>query len=148
MICKECGKEFTGKIYPNGTCQGCYNYFLKGGTLNPLPLPGIIAKDERGYVTCHICGRSYKRLGSHIKESHDMTIEAYKEKFGLCANSRTTEVNYSKHMSKLAYANGMVERLAISGRATRIHPGETDKRKGKAVRLQECLSRRKGAKAT
>ena len=48
--CKKCGKSITDKIYPNGTCQACYNYYHKGGVDNPLPSKGKIAYDHRGYV--------------------------------------------------------------------------------------------------
>ena len=78
MFCKECGK-FTDRSYA-GMCQGCYNYFRKGGVVNPLPEQGRIKYDANGKVICHICGRSFTRLGSHVKEIHAMSIEEYKEK--------------------------------------------------------------------
>lgn len=141
--CSLCGKKFNGRIYPNNTCQGCYTYIQNGGTFNTPPAAGEITYDERGYVVCHICGRAYKRLGSHIRESHDMTIYEYKEEFGLCNSAKTTEHNYSEHMKELAYINGMPERLQRTGRNTRIKKGEKEKRKGKSARLQECLDRSK-----
>lgn len=142
MNCKKCGKPISGKIYPNETCQACYNYYHKGGTDNPLPPLGKIEYDYRGYVVCHICGRAYKRLGSHIKEWHNMSIAEYKAEFELCNNARTTEVNYSAHMHDLAYKYDMPKRLQVAGKATRIKKGENDKRLGKKVRLQECLNKR------
>ena len=141
MKCKKCGKPINGKIYPNGTCQGCYNYYHKGGVDNPLPQPGKIERDHRGYVICHICGRAYKRLGSHIKESHSMSITEYKEQFELCNNAKTTEQNYSRHMHDLAYKYEMPQRLQIAGKATRIKKGQKHMRLGKKVRLQECLDK-------
>lgn len=142
--CKFCGKMQKGsKVYPNELCQGCYKYFHEGGTINPLPSRGEIARDSRGFVVCHICGRAYKRLGSHIRESHGMTIAEYKEMFGLCANSRTTEQEYSKLMRQHAIENDMPKRLMIAGFNTRIKTGETHMRKGKKIRLQESLDKRK-----
>ena len=141
MNCSKCGKPINGKIYPNELCQACYNYYRLGGTDNPLPALGKIEYDYRGYVICHICGRAYKRLGSHIKESHNMSIAEYKEKFELCNNAKTTESNYSAHMHNLAYKYDMPKRLQITGYSTRIKKGERDKRFGKKVRLQECLDR-------
>jgi len=142
MNCSKCGKPINGKIYPDNTCQSCYLYYHKGGTDNPIPAKGIIAHDYRGYVVCHICGRAYKRLGSHIKECHKMTIADYKAEFELCNNARTTEQNYSKHMSKLAYKYDMDQQLKIVGAATRIKKGQKDMRKGKKVRLQECIDKK------
>lgn len=141
--CKSCNKDITKEDRYGGYCQSCYNYFRKGGTINSLPEKGVIAKDDRGYIVCHICGKAYKRLGSHIKESHNMTILEYKAEFGLCNNARTTENNYSKHMHNLAYEHNMPEMLKQAGQATRIKKGEKDKRFGKKVRLQECLDRSK-----
>ena len=141
MNCSKCGKH-TDHSYA-GMCQGCYNYYRNGGTDNPLPKPGVITYDHRGYVVCHICGKAYKRLGSHIKESHGMTIAEYKAEFELCNNAKTTEKNYSEHMHDLAYKYDMHKQLQVVGKATRIKKGEKDKRLGKKVRLQECLDRSK-----
>ena len=141
MNCSKCGKSISGKIYPNETCQACYNYYHKGGVDNPLPALGKIAYDHRGYVVCHICGRAYKRLGSHIKESHGMSIAEYKAKFELCNNAKTTERNYSEHMHNLAYKYDMPKRLQITGYPTRIKKGQRDMRLGKKSRLQECLDK-------
>lgn len=140
MICKKCGKPIT-RSYA-GMCQGCYKYFLGGGKVYNLPEPGTVARDESGKVICHICGRSYTRLGSHIKESHGMTTAEYKEHYGLCNSTKTTEAAYSTHMQELAYIHGMDKRLLKAGMSTRIKKGETDKRKNKPVRLQEAKDRR------
>lgn len=137
MICRECGKE-TSKLYVS-MCQSCYKYFLKGGIVHKLPERGTICFDDEGKCICHICGRSYKRLGSHVKESHSMTIEEYKEKFGLCRRSRTTEQTYHNTMRKHAFENDMDKNLKIWGENTKIKKGENDKRKGKEIRLQERI---------
>ena len=141
MTCSKCGKSIPDRIYPGETCQACYLYYHKGGTDNLVPPKGRIAYDYRGYVICHICGRAYKRLGSHIKESHNMTIAEYKEKFELCNNAKTTEANYSEHMHNLAYKYDMPNRLQITGYPTRIKKGQRDMRLGKKARLQECLDK-------
>ena len=140
-VCKECGKIIEDKSY-SGMCQGCYNYFRKGGTVNPLPEHGRIKHDATGKVICHICGRAYTRLGSHVKESHDMTIEEYKEQFGLCKRAKTTEGCYSKVMRNHAMNNNMNERLLRAGEGTRIKKGQVDMRKGKKVCMQEILEKR------
>lgn len=141
MICLSCNKELT-RVYPDGLCSVCYKYFRDGGTVNPLPDAGTIAYDERGYVVCHICGKAYRRLGTHVVQAHDMTIKAYKERFGLCNNAKTTESNYSRMMRDYAYQHNMPEQLRIAGANTRIKPGETHLRLGKPTRLQENLVKR------
>ena len=142
MICLSCNKNFN-KLRAGGLCRVCHKYFKAGGTINPLPDVGTIAHDERGYVVCHICGKAYKRLGSHVKGAHNMTIKAYKEAFGLCNNAKTTESNYARMMHDYAYQYNMPEQLRLVGAGTRIKPGETHLRLGKPTRLQENLAKRK-----
>jgi NMD protein affecting ribosome stability and mRNA decay len=140
IICSHCGKP-SPKSY-TGLCQGCYKYFRDGGKIHSLPEYGTIQRDETGKVICHICGKSYTRLGSHIRESHGMTIAEYKETFGLCSNSRTTEKSYSQTMRDKAYEHGMDKQLLEAGKPTRIKAGQTDKRKNKPVRAQEIIEKR------
>lgn len=138
--CRECGKA-TIKSY-SGMCQGCYKYFRNGGAIHPIPPEGRIEHDANDKVICHICGRSYTRLGSHIKESHQMSISEYKEQFGLCSNARTTESAYSHHMSELAYEYDMPNQLKRAGESTRIKKGDKTMRLGKPTRLQETLDKK------
>ena len=138
MNCTSCNKP-TDKSY-GGKCQACYRYYREGGTDNPLPALGKIEYDNRGYVVCHICGRAYKKLGSHIKESHNMTIAEYKAKFELCNKAKTTEANYSEHMHNLAYKYDMPKQLQVAGQTSRFKKGEKV-RLGKKVRLQECIEK-------
>lgn len=139
MICQECGK-YSKKSY-GGVCQACYIYFKNGGKVHALPEQGRLEYAENGKVICHICGRAFTRLGSHIRESHAMTIKDYKAKFELCNSTKTTEKGYSQVMRQNAYEHGMPEQLTKFGKSTRIKKGETDKRKNKKVRLQEILNR-------
>ena len=113
--------------------------------VNPIPEPGRIEHDASGKVICHICGRSYTRLGSHARESHNMTIDEYKHEFGLCKRAKTTEMRYSELMSNYAKENNMDERILILGQATRIKKGENHMRKDKEVCLQEILNKRKAS---
>lgn len=144
MVCPKCGK-ITQRSY-NGLCQGCYKYFKSGGKVYPLPEAGKVEHDESGKVICHICGRSYNRLGSHVKESHNMSIEEYKEKFGLCRRTKTTEKSYSQIMREYAYKNNMDKQISEAGKFTRIKKGENNKRKNKKVRLQEIVEQKRHRK--
>lgn len=139
MICKECGKIMQRGY--TGLCQSCYRYFKNGGKIYSLPKAGTVEHDENGKIICHICGRSYSRLGSHVKESHNMSIEEYKEKFGLCRRTKTTEKSYSQIMREYAYKNNMDKQISEAGKFTRIKKGENNKRKNKKVRLQEIVDK-------
>jgi hypothetical protein len=54
----------------------------------PVP-PRVFSEDEiRAYfegdrIVCLICGRTYRLLGVHLARAHDMTIEDYRERYGL-----------------------------------------------------------------
>lgn len=126
MNCPQCGKSIPNRHY-GGLCQGCYKYFKNGGKIHDIPAAGTIAYDEQGKVICHICGKSFVRLGSHIKENHEMTIDEYKERFGLCKRTKTTEKSYSDTMSRYAKNNGMDQQILQAGKTTRIQKGQVDK---------------------
>lgn len=140
MNCSQCGKPIPDKHY-GSLCQGCYKYFKSGGKIHSIPPAGTIAYDDQGKPICYICGKSFVRLGSHIKESHGLTIAEYKEQFGLCRSTRTTEKSYSNIMKQHAKNNGMDQQLLEVGKTTRIQKGDTHLRKGKEVRLQERINK-------
>lgn len=121
--CSFCNDLYTGKKLPDMYCQKCYKYFCKGGVIHELPPKGQIVKDENGYVICHICGKSFRKLGAHVKESHRMTMLEYKDQFDLYHSSKATEESYSNMMSQYAYQYGMPERLQEAGKDTRTQPG-------------------------
>lgn len=139
MICTSCNRDFDRKQLVDGLCQTCLKYFNEGGEINPLPEPGTIGYDNRGYVVCHICGKAYKKLGAHTYQMHDLLIKEYKELFGLCNNTKTTERTYSQTMRNYAYQYNMPEQLRITGANTRVKPGDTHLRLGKTLRLQEKM---------
>lgn len=143
-LCKCCGDIIENRH--SDLCQSCYVYFKEGGVIHPLPKEGNVEKDERGYVICHICGKAYKKLGSHVANKHNMTTDIYREKFGLCSRTKITETNYSQKMSAFAYKNNMPEQLKAIGLNTRIKFGEKDKRKGKKIRLQERIHKQQRKK--
>ncbi|MFI8085323.1 MucR family transcriptional regulator [Kitasatospora sp. NPDC086009] len=44
---------------------------------------GRLVRDENAdLVLCHVCGRAFRSLGSHVR-AHDMTAAEYREEFGL-----------------------------------------------------------------
>lgn len=48
-----------------------------------MPNYGEIEYDDRGYPICHICGKSFKKLMSHVTQKHGLTALEYKKEFGL-----------------------------------------------------------------
>lgn len=43
---------------------------------------GVLSKEE-GKVQCHICGKWYRLLGSHVVQKHKLLADEYREVFGL-----------------------------------------------------------------
>ncbi|GAA0427024.1 hypothetical protein Acor_65800 [Acrocarpospora corrugata] len=88
---------------------------------------GELARDEEtGKVRCHLCGRSFRALGSHIRV-HDLTADAYREAFGLYATKALT----SHELSEVR--RGRQQRLYRRSAATRasLEPGRKLARSGK-----------------
>lgn len=141
QICPSCNNAFVSKRYPNGYCQRCYNYFRTGGSVYPIPAKGIIAKDEQGKIICHVCGKSFKVVGDHVRLAHNMTIKEYKEEFGICNNTHLTESDYHNKMKNYALHYDMDKQLIATGVNTRISP--TRKlRLGKTDREQSLIAKR------
>ena len=139
--CSVCGHDYTGRKLPDMQCQTCYHYFSNGGKVYDLPAPGTIRKDENGNIICHLCGRSFSRLGCHVRCFHNMTIDEYKEMFGLCQNACMTNDTYHEKMRQYALSNNMPEQLMRTGKNTRFAKGKI--KEHRPVRLQECIDRRK-----
>lgn len=92
--CKLCGKSrcrlsarqcFNDEIY----CDSCYNS-LKKYPYEYVPPMGELHYGSSGKVLCHICGRGFDVLTSHIQTVHKITASEYKKKFGLNRGARLT----------------------------------------------------------
>ena len=129
--CKFCGKP--DKNYA-GFCQRCYYYFVqkKYDIFKDEVEFGKLSfvKDENssqyGMPICHICGRAYIKLQSHIRHTHSMSKHEYCDKFGLDRGIRMTTDTYNKKMSDLAYKYKMDEQLKEAGKNTRFKKGESN----------------------
>lgn len=133
--------------------------------------PGQLTRDpETGQVCCHLCGRWFRALGSHVR-AHGYTAYSYREAMGLCRTRALTAPDLSAAISMrqaAAYADKADVRarlsqghdLARSGRLTR-HARSVDAadrpervaarrrhlaagRDTAAKRREECLARRLG----
>lgn len=58
---------------------------LPDGTVLHAPR-GELVRDGEGRVCCHLCGRWFRGLGSHLR-AHRYTAAAYRETFGLCTTA-------------------------------------------------------------
>lgn len=70
---------------------------------------------------CHICGRWYKGLGSHVVRAHDMTAEEYRTTFEIKVTQSLMGEESSQRLSAAIKRTMNVEQLRrnrIQGRAT------------------------------
>ncbi|MFW5962663.1 MAG: MucR family transcriptional regulator [bacterium] len=86
-VCEDCGREtkriYGMKSFKKRLCQTCYNYYQNGGEIHQLPAYAEVKYDDRGYPICHICGKAYKKILTHVWQFHDLSEKEYKKKFGL-----------------------------------------------------------------
>lgn len=124
--CKFCNK--LDRNY-SGYCQKCYSYFVKLGYKIFESEYGKVCKvtdkqdPQYGMIICHICGRAYTKLQSHIYYTHNLSKKEYCKQFGLDNKVKLTENNYSQKMSKNAYDNDMDKQVVRVGMKTRFKQG-------------------------
>lgn len=145
--CPDCGKQYTRKsTYANKRCQSCEMYFRLGGEINSLPEKGEVALDSRGYPICHICGRAYRKLATHIAQKHKMSAQDYKKEFGLNKRKGITSEQYKKKMRNHIignYKKVVAINLTQKGIKNRFKPGHAGRTRD-LVSLQELKRLQKG----
>jgi hypothetical protein len=81
-----------------------------------------VNKNRDNNLMCKICGREYVFLGSHICQSHNISVDEYREKFELNRNTPLCSAELSKTRRKILcrmMADGVIklkpldERLAL-----------------------------------
>jgi hypothetical protein len=151
--CKECGASSdSSRIIHNDEygdlCSRCYQRVKSSPKTHEKPLYGEIAYTEEGKPICHICGRAYKKLMSHVRHTHEMTESEYKKEFGLnstkgimCEESR----ELARKRALENYDNSILENLLSKGEATRFQTGSGGRTKEK-VREQTRIVLRENSR--
>jgi hypothetical protein len=62
---------------------------------------GVLQRDERG-ATCHICGRSFGMLATHVWRTHEVWAEEYRAYFGLSAKRGLAGLDTSARLREVA----------------------------------------------
>lgn len=62
-----------------------------------------------GRLVCHLCGRDFLHLGSHIAKTHGMTGQEYRVEFGLMASQRLAAESTRTRNREAATRNGFAE---------------------------------------
>lgn len=141
--CNYCGcsnekrKAVYRDEYNEFLCYSCYEHY-KLHPKNTIPQKGIISYDDEGRLVCHICGRAYDRLASHLRYKHKITQQEYKEEFGLNRTVKLTSENHREHLRKNV---PRVKDVREVGKNTRYGVGQISPRLGKEERLQAKINR-------
>lgn len=93
---------------------------------------GIIEFDDMGNPVCEICGKSFKRVLTHVRQKHDMTERDYKIKFGFDLKKGICS-KFSSELSRIAvednYDRVVVQNLNKKGKSTRFKKGDKGRTK-------------------
>lgn len=120
--CRICDKLISRGYY----CDKCYGYLRKHPEgIYPLPPEKEMHYASNGDPICHICGMAARKLGNHIRNSHNISPTEYKDKFKLYHNTRLSNDDYIDVMVKHNKKNIEIvrENLVVKGEKTRIKKG-------------------------
>lgn len=99
-------RDFDDKLL----CDNCHKLFINH-PVNEIPNKGEITYDERGRIICHICGRAYDKLTSHIKQAHKIDSNEYKERFGINRTFSLTSESFKTKCRENVNKNDAIKRL-------------------------------------
>lgn len=103
-------------------------WVLADGTGLHAPPGTLTREDETGRLCCHLCGRWFRSLGSHVR-AHGHTAETYREAMGLCRTRALTGAALSAAISARK-ARKAQEHACDPEVRSRLAPGQQDARTG------------------
>lgn len=90
-----------------------------------------------GKPICHICGKAFHRLMSHVRQKHGMTALSYKKTFDLnTTRGITSEESAKKSRDAVFKYPNIIEDLTTNGVKSRFKKGSIGRTKDK-MSLQE-----------
>lgn len=66
---------------------------------------GILLENSEGKIQCHICGKWFDFLSSHISVFHKIPVKKYKEMYGFTNGTALCSSNVSEKLSIKACSN-------------------------------------------
>lgn len=142
--CDECGKvRSRNKFYDELNaylCESCKRTYKKYPLCEKPPI-GVMGYDKNRKVICHICGRGgFDKLSPHIKQRHGLTVNEYKDMFGLKRTQNLTSDSFHEYC-QLNFNIDMemkLKNLELYRHNTTFKKGESNKRH---ISQQERLER-------
>jgi predicted transcriptional regulator len=74
---------------------------------SPKPAVPVRRSIQDEHLTCLVCGQQHKTLRRHLALAHQLTPEAYRERFGLKPDYPMTAPGYSRQRSEMARRAGL-----------------------------------------
>ena len=76
---------------------------------SPRPQPAVPVPDSvhRDHLVCLVCGKPFKSLRRHLRTSHELTPEAYRDRFGLVRDYPMVAAASSKERAAIARRTGL-----------------------------------------
>lgn len=91
------------------------NSYYMGRSMATTPAVPIEDSVKENYIVCLEDGKHLQMLKRHLKTMYNMTIEQYKERWGLSADYPVVAPSYAKRRSQIAKSTG----LGLTGRRGR-----------------------------
>ena len=88
----------------------------KPDTAKPKAAVPVRPSIQDDHLICLICGKRQTTLRRHLAIAHQLTPEAYRERFGLRPEYPMTAPDYSRQRSEVAKRVGLGQRVQASGR--------------------------------
>lgn len=93
---------------------------------------GIIEYDKNGKPVCEICGKSFNRVLSHVRQKHDMNEREYKKKFGFdlkkgICSQESSDKSREKVLENYDLCIG--QNLLVGGKDSRFEDGDKGRTK-------------------
>jgi predicted transcriptional regulator len=79
----------------------------------PEPAVPVRRSIQDDHLVCLVCGKQQKVLRRHLDVAHQLTPEAYRERFGLKPDYPMAAPGYSKQRSEMAKRVGLGQRVQV-----------------------------------
>lgn len=149
--CKECGGEMPKPSRYRTFCsKACRVKFHNWNSHYSTPelrkqslqrnrkMRDMIVQRSGLYIPCKICGRPFKKIGSHVIHAHKMSAREYRECIGADVSKAIITQDVKEKCARRVFETGMWRNLK-AGKNTQFKPG--DKRAGRYMRSPETLER-------
>ena len=89
----------------------------------PAPAVQVRRSIQQDHLVCLVCGKRQKTLRRHLNVVHQLTPEAYRERFGLKPDYPMVAPSYARYRSEMAKRVGLGHRVQAVRRTRKPRSG-------------------------